>query len=101
MFFRTRYFLAATLLALLLGPAASLAQSPVGALAGTAAEGDVAIIRNPATGFTREVKVGKSGRYQLRNLPVAAYVVVIRHADGSQDAPRPVNVHIGITSQVK
>lgn len=92
---------ASLLLGLVLGPASALAQSPVGALAGKAGEGDVAVIRNPVNGFVREVKVGKGGRYQARNLPVASYEVVIRHADGSQDAPRRVDVHIGITTRVQ
>jgi hypothetical protein len=96
-----RLLLASLMLGLLLGPAASLAQSPVGALAGNAVEGDIAVIRNPVNGFSREVKVGKSGRYQARNLPVARYEVVIRHADGSQDAARVVDVHIGITTRVQ
>lgn len=98
--FQFRSLLPALLLGLLLGPASSMAQSPVGALAGKAGEGDVAVITNPVTGFSREVKVGKNGRYQARNLPVARYEVVIRHADGSQEAPRRVDVHIGITTRV-
>lgn len=98
---RIKFLFAGLLLGLVLGPVSAWAQSPVGALAGSAAEGDVAVIRNPVTGFVREVKVDKKGRYQARNLPVARYEVVIRHADGSQDAPRRVDVHIGITTRVQ
>ncbi len=98
--FPSKFLTASILPGLLLGSAVSFAQSPVGALAGSASEGDVAVIRNPANGFTREIKVGKSGRYQLRSLPVASYEVVIRHADGKQEPARRVAVHIGITTRV-
>ena len=87
-------------LALALGAGLALAQSPVGALAGRGTPGDVAVVTNPKTGLSREVTIPKSGRYQLRNLPIGEYVVVIRHADGREDAPRPVAVHIGITARV-
>ena len=87
-------------LALALGAGLALAQSPVGALAGRGAPGDVAVVTNPKTGLSREVTIPKSGRYQLRNLPIGEYLVVIRHADGREDAPRPVAVHIGITVRV-
>lgn len=98
---RFKTVLLSLLLALVLGPALAVAQSPVGGLSGKAKTGDVAVIRNVDTGFTREVKVGKSGKYQLRNLPNGTFEVVIRHPDGTLDAPRRVDVHIGITTQVK
>ncbi len=86
---------------LIVGPAMALAQSPVGALAGTAKAGDVAVIRNVATGFSREVKVRNSGRYQMRNLSPGTFEVTIRHPDGVTEAPRKVDVHLGTTSRVK
>lgn len=87
-------------LALALGAGLALAQSPVGAIAGRGTPGDVAVVSNPKTGMSREVTIPSSGRYQLRNLPIGDYVVVIRHADGRQEAPKAVSVHIGITVRV-
>ena len=89
-----------TALGLVLAAGLALGQSPVGALSGKAEPGAVAVITNPLTGARREVKVGRSGRYQQRNLPIGQYQVVIRHADGREDAPRQVDVHIGITVPV-
>lgn len=97
---RTRTILLSLLATFILAPALALAQSPVGALSGIAKPGDVAVIRNVATGFTREVKVRKSGRYQLRNLAPGTFEVTIRHSDGSTEAPKKVDVHLGTTSRV-
>jgi hypothetical protein len=97
---RTRTVLRITALALALAAGLALAQSPVGALAGMGTPGDVAVVTDPKTGLTRKTTIPKSGRYQLRNLPIGVYDVVIRHADGRQDAPRRVAVHIGITVRV-
>ena len=96
----TRSALRITALALALAAGIALAQSPVGALAGKGTPGDVAVVTDAKTGFTRKTTIPKSGRYQLRNLPIGGYDVVIRHADGRQDAPRRVAVHIGITVRV-
>lgn len=98
---RTRIFLLSLLATLAMAPPIALAQSPVGALAGTAKAGDVAVIRNVATGFTRQVKVGKSGKYQLRNLSPGTFEVIIRHPGGSADAPKKVDVHLGTTTRVQ
>ena len=95
---RSRIILLSLLASLVLAPA--LAQSPVGALSGIAKAGDVAIIRNVATGFTREVNVRKSGKYQMRNLQPGRFEVTIRHSDGSTEAPKKVDVHLGTTSRV-
>ena len=98
---RTRTILLSLLAAFVLGPAIAFAQSPVGALAGIAKPGDVAVIRNVATGFTREVKVRKSGKYQMRNWSPGTFEVTIRHSDGTTEAPKKVDVHLGTTSRVK
>lgn len=87
-------------LALGLAAGLALAQSPVGALAGRADPDAVAVVTNVKTGQSREVKVGSKGRYQLRNLPIGRYEVVVRHADGRLEAPKLVDVHIGITVRV-
>jgi len=95
-----RFLLKLAALALALAAGIALAQSPVGALAGKAAPLATAVITNTKTGAVREVKVSPKGRYQLRNLPIGHYTVVIRGSDGREEAPRPVDVHIGITVRV-
>ena len=96
---RFKTVLLSLLLALL--PALVLAQSPVGALAGNANPGDVVVVHDPHSGFTKEIKVDESGKYTLRNLKNSTYEVVIRHADGTQDPVRLVAVRIGTTTRVK
>lgn len=76
------------------------AQSPNAAISGDARAGDVAIIRNVDTGFTREVKVKDNGRFQLRNLPTGRFAVTIRHPDGSLEPTRTVTVQVGQTARV-
>lgn len=93
-------FLRPAALAFGLAAGLALAQSPVGALAGRGSPGDIAVVTHPGTGQSRSITIPRSGRYQLRNLPIGRYVVVIRHADGREDAPKPVDVHIGITVRV-
>ena len=92
--------LRAAFIALTLAAGVVLAQSPVGALAGKATPGATAVVTNTSTGAVHEVKVSAKGRYQLRHLPIGHYQVVIRNADGREEAPRPVDVHIGITVRV-
>ena len=96
--FRSTLRLAA--LALALGAGLALAQSPVGALAGRGTSGDIVVVTYAKTGASREVTIPRSGRYQLRNLPIGEYTVVVRHADGREEAPTVVAVHIGTTSRV-
>lgn len=96
---RFKTVLLTLLLALL--PALALAQSPVGALAGNAKPGDVVVIRDPDSGFLKEIKVDESGKYALRNLKNSTYEVVVRHADGTEDPVRLVAVRIGTTTRVK
>jgi hypothetical protein len=96
---RFKKVLLSLLLALL--PALVLAQSPVGALAGSANPGDVVVVQDPKSGFSKEIKVDASGKYALRNLKNATYDVTIRHADGTKDPVRKVAVRIGTTTRVK
>jgi len=49
-------------LSLAFGAGAALAQSTAGNVIGDAKPGDVAIITNPDTGFSREVKVKENGK---------------------------------------
>ena len=76
------------------------AQSSVAGLAGSASPGDVAIVQNMDTGFTREVKVKDNGKYQLRNLPTGTFSVIIKHPDGSMETARVVTLQVGSTARV-
>ena len=76
------------------------AQSPNAAIQGTVDPGDVAIIHNVDTGFTREVKADAKGRYRLRNLPTGTFNVTIKHADGSLGLSRTVTLRVGTTARV-
>ncbi len=90
-------------LALVVGLAtasAATAQSPTAGIAGEGKLGDIAVIQNADTGFTREVKVRKNGRYQIRNLPTGTFVVILKHADGTTDAPKQVTLQVGMTARV-
>ena len=77
------------------------AQSASGNIIGEGKPGDVAIIQNVDSGFTREVKVKDNGRYQLRGLPTGTFKVTIRHADGSTDEPKIIDLHVGTTARVQ
>jgi hypothetical protein len=90
----------ALLLSGLVLSASTLAQSPSANLSGKAMPGDVAVVHNTNTGFSREVKVRDDGRYQLRNLPTGTFSVTIRHPDGSTEQPRTVTLHVGTTARV-
>ena len=79
---------------------AAVAQSSVAAIQGKANPGDVVIIQNVDTGFTREVKVDDSGRYKLRNLPTGTFSVTFKHADGSLAAGKTVTLRVGTTARV-
>ena len=68
---------------------------------GEATPGATAIIQNQDTGFTREVKVKDNGRYTLRNLPTGSFIVTIRNADGSLEAPKAVLLRIGTITRVQ
>jgi hypothetical protein len=92
--------LAAFALALGLSGAA-VAQSPSAAISGQGKPGDVAVISNADTGFSREVPVKDNGKFQLRNLPTGNYIVVIRHADGSTEAPKTAVLRVGSTARVQ
>ena len=91
--------LAAFALAMGLAGAAN-AGSNASAIVGKANPGDVAIITNLDTGVTRELEVKDNGKYQLRNLQSGNYSVVIKHPDGSLDAPRVAELHIGATTKI-
>ena len=97
--FQARARAAGLVLALLL-PAAASAQLTTGALQGSASAGDSVTIRNVHTEHTLDFAVGDSGRFQFVRLPVGIYEVVIRHPDGSIDAPILARARLGETVEV-
>jgi hypothetical protein len=98
---RTASLSTALVLALGLASGTAFAQSATAALSGQAKAGDVAVVENVDTGFSREVKVKDNGRYALRNLPTGTFKVTIRHPDGSIETPRVVTLRVGSTARVQ
>jgi hypothetical protein len=87
--------------ALLFSAGAQAQSNSTGNIAGDATAGDLVVITNPKTGFTRKVTVGEQGHYKVKSLPVASYVVTVQHADGTVYLTQPAQVQIGRTSIVK
>jgi uncharacterized protein involved in high-affinity Fe2+ transport len=75
------------------------AQSTSGNIIGEAKAGDTIFITNADTGFKREVKIKKDGKYQVRNLPAGTYQVIPMHPDGSFDPSQQLDVRLGATSR--
>ena len=91
---------AAGLVLAVLLPATASAQLTTGSLQGSAAAGDSVTIRNVQTEHTLDFAVGENGRFQFVRLPVGIYEVVIRHPDGSIDAPILARARLGETVEV-
>jgi hypothetical protein len=93
--------LAATLAVMLFG-AVSLAhaQSSSGSITGTAVAGDVVNIQGAVTGFHRELKIDKDGKYSVRAVPTGSYIVTVTHADGTQ-TESAIEVRVGSSARVK
>lgn len=81
--------------------AVAQAQQASGNIMGDAVTGDTVLVRNEAIGFQREISVEKDGRYNVRRVPTGIYVVTVKHADGSQDAPKQIRVQAGTTARVQ
>lgn len=81
-------------------PAAVNAQSSSGNITGEAAIGDTVTITGVDTGFRRELKIEKDGKYQLRRVPTGDYQVVRVHKDGTMDPVQSVVVRPGGTARV-
>src|SRR5690242_2884301 len=77
------------------------AQSAVAAINGTADQGNTVSIENLDTGRTRELEVGKRGRFQFRALPPGFYDVVIRAPDGSIVKSQMVTLRVGTSAMVR
>jgi hypothetical protein len=78
-----------------------LAQSTSAAIQGEVDPAATVVIRNPDTGFLREVKPKANGKYQARNLPTGTYLVTTRLADGTETPARTVSLRVGQTVRVQ
>lgn len=87
---------------LLLGTAGlAQAQSTSGNIQGVAAAGDTIHVQGVGSGFSREISVEEAGKYSIRRVPIGKYVVTQKHADGSAEAPKPIEIHAGVTVRVQ
>lgn len=75
------------------------AQSTTGNIMGEATAGDTIYVTNADTGFKREMKIKKDGKYQVRNLPAGTYQLIPMHADGSFESSQQLDVRSGGTSR--
>jgi len=80
--------------------AATIAQSTSGNIAGEAKAGDTVVVTNSDTGFKRELKIEKDGKYQIRRVPTGDYQVVRVRKDGSIDPAQSVTVRPDGTGRV-
>ena len=81
-------------------PFAASAQSSGGNITGEASVGDTVTITGVDTGFRRELKIEKDGKYQIRRVPTGDYMVVRVHKDGSIDPAQSITVRVGSTARV-
>ncbi len=97
-----RAIVAASALALGVGASGVVfAQASEGAIVGVAKTGDTVLIRGSDTGFKRELKIEKDGKYQVRRVPTGYYDVSVTHADGSQEPIKNVVVKPGGAGRVQ
>lgn len=80
-------------------PLSVRAQSTTGNIVGEAKSGDTIFVTNGDTGFKREVKISKDGKYLVRNLATGTYNVTPMHADGSFEPSQQLEVRLGSTSR--
>lgn len=81
-------------------PATVNAQSSSGNISGEAVAGDTVTITGVDTGFRRELKIDKDGKYQIRRVPTGDYQVVRTRKDGSRGPVQSVSVRVGSTARV-
>ena len=95
-----RIALATALLVVSSLPFAAAAQSSSGNIAGDAVIGDTVTITGVDTGFKRELKIDKDGKYQIRRVPTGNYQVIVVHKDGNIEPVQSVTVRPGGTARV-
>ena len=93
--------LASLFVALLPVSAPTSAQITSGNIMGEALVGDTIVVDGIGTGFHRELRIDDDGRYQLRRVPIGAYRVTHRYADGGEIRQYRLAVHAGVTVLVK
>lgn len=76
------------------------AQSSSGNITGEAMVGDTVTITGVDTGFRRELKIDKDGKYQVRRVPTGDYQVVRVRKDGTIDPVQSIVVRPGGTARV-
>lgn len=81
-------------------PVAATAQSSSGNITGDAVTGDTVTISGVDTGFKRELKIDKDGKYQIRRVPTGNYQVIRTRKDGTIDPAQSVVVRPGGTARV-
>ncbi len=81
-------------------PFAAIAQSSSGNITGEATTGDTVMVSGVDTGFKRELKIDKDGKYQIRRVPTGAYQVIVMHKDGTIDPAQSVMVRPGGSARV-
>lgn len=79
---------------------ASHAQSSSGNIVGDARIGETVIVTGVDTGFKRELKIERDGKFQLRRIPTGEYQVVRIRPDGSIDPTQQVVVRPGGSARV-
>jgi hypothetical protein len=77
------------------------AQRSSGNISGEAVAGDTVVVEGSNTGFHREVTLKKDGKYRVSSVPTGEYVVTVKHADGTADAAKAVEVHSGVTVRLR
>jgi|SoimicmetaTmtLPC_FD_contig_31_8489026_length_374_multi_3_in_0_out_0_1 hypothetical protein len=81
---------------------AAQAQQSSGNLMGYNQPGDTVQVQGVGTGYNREITVeAETGKWMIRQVPIGAYHVVVKHADGTADAPKGIAVKAGTTSRIK
>lgn len=98
----TRKFNTIALAAALFVGASSLAQaqSTSGNIQGQAVTGETIVIDGVGNGYHREMKIEQDGKFSIRRVPTGNYVVARTRADGTAEAPKPIQIHAGVTVRI-
>lgn len=95
-----RSIIALASLALAAFPSWVIAQSTSGNIAGEAKTGDTIVVTNTDTGFKRELKIDKDGKYQVRRVPLGEYQVIRVRKDGHIDPAQTVSIRPDATVRI-
>lgn len=97
----SKSFLPVLVFGALFGAGQASAQSSVAHINGKADTGNTVSVENLETGYSRDVVVGKNGRFNFRSLPTGSYDVVIRDPSGEIVKSQIVALRVGTTASVK